>query len=128
MMSPLPSLEPASKPPGSTQVPLELPQGFTTETEAYRQGHMRLATGADELAAHHGSQMMDSDAYGILLRLSRVTQLQGHPQLSADDVGHLFMADVHYLIELYNDINPSDYRLSLMGELLAIPWNSCTKR
>ncbi|MCG8367217.1 MAG: hypothetical protein MJA27_28250, partial [Pseudanabaenales cyanobacterium] len=102
----------------TTNVPFELPQGLETATgQVCRQGQMRLATGADELAAQRAAQMMDNDAYGVLVRLSRVISFTDQPclspaspdhpdTLSPDDLGNLFMPDLHYLIERYNTINP----------------------
>ncbi|MCG8368127.1 MAG: hypothetical protein MJA27_32935, partial [Pseudanabaenales cyanobacterium] len=52
-----------------------------------------------------------------------------HPDtLSPDDLGNLFMPDLHYLIERYNTINPPDYELSLVGESQAIPWKTFIRR
>ncbi|MBD0270261.1 MAG: hypothetical protein ICV77_18470, partial [Cyanobacteria bacterium Co-bin8] len=104
------------------QIPFELPQGLAAEVgQVYRQGHMRLATGEDELLSQQSAQLLDSSAYGILVRLSRVIVLTGCPALTADDLGNLFMPDIHYLIETYNALNSPEYRLSLSGESRAIP-------
>lgn len=91
-------------------------------------GQMRLATGADELAAQRAAQLLEHDAYGILVRLARVVSFADYPNLSPDDMGDLFMPDITYLIDLYNDLNPPDYGLSLLGEPQAIPWHSFTRR
>lgn len=132
-----PSLTPDTLPPDSfawgasqtTQLPFELPQGWVNETgKVSRHGQMRLATGADEWVAQQAAQVMANDAYGILMRLSRVIVLSDRPPLSPDDMGTLFMPDIHYLIDLYNDLNPPDYRLSLLGEFQAIPWHSSPRR
>ncbi|NER79383.1 MAG: hypothetical protein F6K42_07325 [Leptolyngbya sp. SIO1D8] len=125
-----------------TSVPFELPQGLQTETgQVYRYGQMRLATGADELAAQRAAQVMDSSAYGILVRLARVVTIAGWPgakpanvdphnsqPLSPDDLGNSFMPDLKHLLELYNALNPPDYGLSLLGETQAIPSISFIRR
>ena len=109
----------------TAQIPFELPQGLAAETgKVYRHGHMRLATGADEWEAQQAAEMLANDAYGILMRLSRVITLSDRPRLSPDDIGQLFMPDIHYLIDLYNTLNPPDCRLSLLGEFQAIPWHN----
>lgn len=102
-------------------IPLELPQGLELTGKISRRGQMRLATGADELAGHQAAERMDSAAYGVLVRLSRVIALSDRPSLSPDDLGELFMPDLTYLIDFYNDINPPDCELSLLGEFRAIP-------
>jgi hypothetical protein len=107
--------------PETPPIPFELPQGLEADGRVYRQGSMRLATGADELRAHKAAQALDNTAYGVLLRLARVVTLTARPALTADDMGELFMPDLNYLIELYNDINPPRCRLTLLGELPAIP-------
>ena len=113
----------------SIPVPFELPQGFAATTgHIYRHGHMRLATGADELMAHQAAEMLDNTAYSTLVRLSRVITLTDQPDFSPDDVGNLFMPDLTYLIELYNDINPPAYGMSVLGETLAILWKRSTRR
>lgn len=108
-----------------TAIPFELPQGLQTATgQVYRQGRMRLATGADELIAQRAVQVIDSHAYGVLVRLSRVvamTDWQGPEPLSPDDLGNSFMPDLKYLLALYNTLNPPNYELSLLGETQAIP-------
>lgn len=115
-----------------TAIPFELPQGLQTQTgQVYRQGQMRLATGADELIAHRAVQVVENLAYGVLVRLSRVvTMVDWHGQnpLSPDDLGNAFMPDLKYLLELYNALNPPDYGLSLLGETRAIPWNCSIRR
>lgn len=108
-----------------TAIPFELPQGLQTETgQVCRQGQMRLATGADELIAQRAVQVIENQAYGVLVRLSRVVTMTGWPGpnvLSPDDLGNSFMPDLKYLLELYNALNPPDYGLSLLGEIQAIP-------
>lgn len=110
-----------------TLIPFELPEGLHLDANnVARQGEMRLATTEDEQVAQHAAHMMDNQAYGILVRLARVITLTGRSRtesLSPDDLGKLFMPDLTYLIELYNDINPPEYGLSLVGEPRAIPWS-----
>lgn len=102
----------------------ELPQGFAKDGQVYRQGHMRLATGKDEWVAQQNMQTSDNDAYSVLIRLSRVTSFTDYPHLCPDDMGHLFMPDLSYLLELYNTLNPPECGLSLLGEGQAIPGSS----
>ena len=113
----------------ANQVSFELPQGLATTTgPVYRQGKMRLATGEDELMAQQAVQMLENNAYGVLVRLSRVASFDGHPPLTADDIGNLFMPDLTYLLNLYNALNPPHCELSVLGEPVAIPQTNCPRR
>ena len=102
-------------------ISFELPQGFSKAGQVYRQGQMRLATGEDEWVAQQRIQTAENDPHSILVRLSRVTSFTDYPPLCPEDIGHLFMPDLNYLLGLYNTLNPPECELSLSGEAQAIP-------
>lgn len=84
----------------------------------HRDGIMRLATGNDELCLQLDSRVSDNPAYGVLLMLSQVIlHLGSFSPLTPELLESLFLPDLNYLQEYYNQINPPEGALSLLGEL-----------
>lgn len=83
----------------------------------HQEGLIRLTTGEDELYLQKDSRILDNPAYGLLVILSRVILSIGNiPTLTPEILEGLFLPDLNYLQEVYNQINPPEAALSLSGE------------
>jgi hypothetical protein len=83
----------------------------------HREGVMRMATGNDELCLQQDSRFSDNPTYGVLLMLSQVIlHLGSLSPLTPELLESLFLPDLNYLQAYYNQINPPEGALSLLGE------------
>jgi hypothetical protein len=90
-----------------TEFEFELPVGLLDEEGTlYRNGTMRLATGADEIHPLKDPRVQANPAYLICILLSRVVKFDG-VDLKPNLVEKLFAVDLAYLQEFYNRINRS---------------------
>jgi hypothetical protein len=93
-----------------TEFEFTLPKGLVDlKGNVHRQGKMRLSTAKDELALQKNSQIQDSDAYGVLIRLSQVITCLGDlSSITPSLLENLFILDLAYLREFYNRINQNN--------------------
>ena len=90
-----------------TEYPFSLPLGLVDKDgNLHREGVMRLATAADEIAPLADPRVQANQAYFVVILLSRViTQLGAVEVINPKLVESLFASDLVYLQELYNRIN-----------------------
>ena len=90
-----------------TEYPFTLPLGFVDKDgNLHRDGVMRLATAADEIAPLADPRVQTNQAYLVVILLSRViTRLGGVEVINPKVVESLFASDLVYLQELYSRIN-----------------------
>ena len=93
-----------------TEFDFTLPRGLIDEAGAvHRQGIMRLATAADELALARDRRSQQEPAYGTLVLLARtVIRLGELPEITPAVLENLFSQDLGYLREIYNRINQQE--------------------
>lgn len=92
-----------------TEFPFRLPLGFVdAEGTLHREGTMRLATAADEIAPLKDPRVQANEGYLLILLLSRVvTRLGSLPVVNPKVIEGLFAADLAFLQDLYRRINAS---------------------
>jgi hypothetical protein len=93
--------------PSTTQFEFTLPKGLIdSQGEAHCRGIMRLSTAKDEIAIQKDRRVQESPAAAVLIRLSQVViQLGSLPIITPDLLENLFILDLAYLREFYNQIN-----------------------
>ena len=93
----------------NTEFAFSLPRGFTDpQGRLHRDGAMRLATAADEIAPLQDFRVRSNRAYLVVLLLSRVVTRLGAlvgDEITPTLIEQLFSADVAYLQNLYRQIN-----------------------
>jgi hypothetical protein len=92
-----------------TEYAFTLPRGFVdADGDLHREGVMRLATGADEIAPLRDERVKRNPAYLLIILLSRViTKLGSVPEVTPKVVESLFASDLAFLQDLYNEVNAS---------------------
>lgn len=102
----------------STQYSFTLPKGLIDkEGTLYRQGIMRLATGADEISIQKHPLVLENPAYRTLVILSRtIVQLEELSTISIEILEDLFLIDSDYLQNFYNQINGWGEEMLVVGE------------
>jgi hypothetical protein len=92
-----------------TEFSFVLPRGFVDrDGNLHRDGVMRLASAADEIAPLQDPRVQRNAAYMTVILLSRVvTKLGTLPDVNPSIVEKMFAADVSYLQDLYERINGS---------------------
>jgi hypothetical protein len=90
-----------------TEFPFTLPRGFVdADGNRHREGVMRLATAADEIAPLKDPRVQANPAYLVVIVLSRViTSLGSVSDVNPQIVERFFASDLAYLQEFYNRIN-----------------------
>lgn len=90
-----------------TEFNFTLPRGLIDDQgTVHRQGTMRLATAKDEISVQGDRSSQDNQAYRSLLMLSHViTRLGELPSVTQQTLEGLFVRDIAYLREFYNQIN-----------------------
>lgn len=90
-----------------TEFNFTLPRGLIDDQgTVHRQGTMRLATAKDEISVQGDRSSQDNQAYRSLLMLSHViTRLGELPLVTQQTLEGLFVRDIAYLREFYNQIN-----------------------
>jgi hypothetical protein len=93
--------------PIQTEFTFRLPQGYLDAAGVlHRDGVMRLATAADEIAATKDPRVQANAAYRPVVLLARVvTRLGSVATISPKVIEGLFAADFACLLELYGRIN-----------------------
>lgn len=91
----------------TTEFDITLPRGLIDEQGIlHRHGTIRLATAKDEIAVQKDKRAQQSEAYSILIMLSRViTKLGTLQTITPELLENLFSRDLAYLREFYNRIN-----------------------
>lgn len=99
-----------------TEYEFTLPVGYQDEEgNLHRDGAIRLATAADEIAPLRDGRVQANPAYLIVILLSRVvTRLGSVTHINPKVIESLYAADLAYLQNLYNEINQVD-----QGHLMA---------
>jgi hypothetical protein len=90
-----------------TEFPFTLPYGYVDPDGAlHREGIMRMATAADEIAPLKDRRVQSNPGYLVIILLSRViTKLGEVEQITPKVVENLFAGDLAYLQEMYQRIN-----------------------
>jgi hypothetical protein len=90
-----------------TEYEFTLPCGYQDEDGAlHRDGLMRRATAADEILPLKDPRVVKNPAYLTIILLSRVvTRLGGAPQINPKVIESLYVTDLAYLQNLYNEMN-----------------------
>ena len=90
-----------------TEFEFTLPRGYVDrDGNLHRQGVMRLATAADEIAPQRDPRVTANQAYLAVILLARViTKLGSLPDVNTGIIEKLFSADFAYLQDFYRRIN-----------------------
>jgi hypothetical protein len=106
-----------------TEHDFTLPLGYLDrDGDLHREGVMRLATAADEIAPLRDERVQRNPAYLTVILLSRVvTRLGGVERITPGMIEGLFAADLAYLQALYNRINQ-------LGDGLEVACPECAHR
>ena len=90
-----------------TEYEFTLPRGFVDgDGNLHRDGVMRLATGADEIAPLRDERVKRNPAYLLVILLSRVvTKLGSLEDVNPKVIEGLFASDLAFLQDLYNEVN-----------------------
>ena len=90
-----------------TEFEFTLPRGYVDkEGNLHKQGVMRMATAADEIAPLRDPRVTANQAFLAVILLARVTtQLGSLPDVSTKVIEGLFSADFAYLQDFYRRIN-----------------------
>ncbi len=101
-----------------TEFDFTLPCGFLDEDGTlHRDGMMRRATAADEIAPLRDPRVVRNPAYLAVILLSRVvTRIGSLPAINPKVIEGLFATDLAFLQDLYNRINQLD-----AGEAIVCP-------
>lgn len=88
-----------------TQFEFTLPRGYVDQHgDVHRNGTMRLATAADEIAPYRDPRVQANSAYLAVILLSRVIELQ-EVEVNPKVIEGLFASDLSYLQTMYNRLN-----------------------
>lgn len=92
-----------------TEFEFTLPKGFIDKDgNLHREGIMRLANAKDEILPMQDPRVQRNQAYLIVILLSRViTRLGEVREINPGVIESLFVADLNYLQNFYNQINGS---------------------
>ena len=122
-----------------TEFPFTLPMGFLdAQGELQREGVMRLATAADEIAPLRDPRVQANPGYLLVVLLSRVvTRLGAIETINPKVIEGLFAGDLAFLQDMYRLVNTTgrnrvrtscphcsqdfDVELTSMGESGATP-------
>jgi hypothetical protein len=90
-----------------TEFEFTLPKGYVDdEGNVHTNGRMRLATAADEIKPLHDPEVQKNSSYLTIVLLSRVvTQLGTINDVTPEVIESLFVTDLAYLQEMYEEIN-----------------------
>ena len=90
-----------------TEYEFTLPMGYVdADGNLNRQGVMRLATAADEIAPLKDPRVQSNPGFLVVILLSRVIKKLGSVEhVNPQVIEGLFAADLAYLQEFYNRIN-----------------------
>lgn len=90
-----------------TEFSFKLPKGYLDhEGVLHQEGVMRLATASDEIAPLKDARVIKNQAYLSVILLSRViTQLGELKSINPKVIEELFVEDLKFLEEMYNQIN-----------------------
>lgn len=95
-----------------TEYPFTLPLGYADkEGNLHRDGVLRLATAADEIAPLADPRVQNNPAYLVVILLSRVVTRLGTLEIvNPKVIEGLFASDLAYLQDLYNRVNGNGAR------------------
>lgn len=93
-----------------TEYEFTLPRGYVDEAgDVHKNGVMRLATAADEIAPLRDPRVQQNPGYLTIILLSRViTRLGNLEQISTNVIEQLFTVDLNFLQNMYQTINESE--------------------
>jgi hypothetical protein len=94
-----------------TEFPFTLPRGYVdADGNVHREGVMRLATAADEIAPMKDPRVQSNPGYLAVILLSRVVSRLGDlPQVNPRVIEELFAADFAHLEDVYRRINTNGH-------------------
>lgn len=94
-----------------TEFPFTLPRGYVDrEGTVHREGVMRLATAADEIAPLRDPRVQSNPGYLVVILLARVvTRLGELRQLNPAIIEGLYAADLAFLQDFYQRINDAGH-------------------
>ncbi len=100
-----------------TEFTFNLPKGYVdADGNLHRDGVMRLASAADEIAPLQDPRVQRNSAYMSVILLSRViTRLGSLPDVNPTVVERMFAADVSYLQSLYQQLNANGHTHSVIS-------------
>ena len=95
-----------------------LPIGITDdEGNKHDRGIMRATTGMDEIFWQQNFRTQNNPADGLFILLSRtVLSLGEMPAVNIETMENLLLNDFKYLVNFYNQINPANAQISLLGK------------
>lgn len=90
-----------------TEFEFTLPKGYVDEEgTVHREGRMRLATAADEIAPLNDPRVQENASYLTILLLSRVViELGSLDEVTTEVIESLFVTDLQHLQRLYEQVN-----------------------
>lgn len=93
-----------------TEYDFVLPIGYMDERgDVHKEGTMRLATVADEIAPFSDARVRNNEAYLVVILLSQViTRLGSYTRVTPEMLEHFFAADVIFLQDFYRRLNEVD--------------------
>ena len=93
-----------------TEFEFVLPRGYVDQNgDVHKEGSMRLATAADEIAPMRDPRVQQNPAYLTVILLSRViTKLGTLNSVNTKVIEGLFTVDMAYLQDIYQRINLSE--------------------
>ena len=93
-----------------TEFEFMLPRGYVDQNgDVHKEGTMRLATAADEIAPMRDTRVQQNPSYLTIILLSRVvTKLGTLNSVNTKVIEGLFTVDMAYLQDLYQRINLSE--------------------
>ena len=87
-----------------------LPVGYEVQGTLHREGSMRMATAADEIAPWQDPRVKGNPEYVMIIVLARVvTRLGSLDRVNTDTIEKLFVKDYEYLLGLYNRLNENGF-------------------
>lgn len=94
-----------------TEFEFTLPQGYVDDDgNRHREGVMRLATAADEIKPLKDPRVQSNSAYLTVILLARVvTRLGTLENVSPHVIENLYVSDLEYLQDLYEQANTGAY-------------------
>jgi len=91
-------------------VDFTLPIGNKVGDVLKKQGTMRMATAADEIAPWQDPRVKGNPEYIMVIILARVvTRLEGVERINTDTIENLYVKDYEFLLGLYNRLNENGF-------------------
>lgn len=104
-----------------TEFEFTLPKGYVDdEGTVHRDGRMRLATAADEIQPLNDPRVQENGSYMTIVLLARVvTKLGTVEEVTPEVIESLFVTDLAYLQDLYEEVNNGGTDFADVGDISA---------